>query len=60
MTTSESPLELNQWTYNRVRAAFIRGAIGEKTFEVSLVHLGLRGQEVQAEINLAKMEMPRG
>lgn len=42
----------------RLRAQFWRGAIGEPTLRMSLNYLGLRGQEVQAEINLAKLEHP--
>lgn len=56
-TQSNDVLEQHEWTYQRVRAAFVRGTIGEKTFEVSLRHLGLTGQDAQAEINLAKSDM---
>ncbi len=56
-TRSNDILERNEWTYARVRAAFIRGTIGEKTFEVSLRHLGLAGQDVDAEIAQAKREI---
>lgn len=56
-TQSNDVIEINEWTYQRVRAAFARGAIGEKTFEVSLNHLGIRGQDAAAEIAQAKREM---
>lgn len=42
----------------RLRAQFWRGAIGEATLRMGLVFIGLRGQAVQAEINLAKLEYP--
>lgn len=56
-TLSNDVLEHHQWKFSRIRAAFIAGSIGEKTFEISLEILGLRGQDVQAEISLAKMEI---
>lgn len=58
-TISEPTLERDQWTYKRVRAAFIGEVIGEKTFEISLQKLGLCPQDISAEIALAKMEMKR-
>lgn len=56
-TLSESPIEHNQWTFNRVREAFKAGTIGEATFRVSLDILGVRGQAASTEIWLAKQEM---
>lgn len=58
-TISESPIEFNQWKYLRIRAAFISGAIGEATFRVSLEILGVRGQDLTAEIAHAKREADR-
>lgn len=37
----------------RDRDAFVRGVIGEVTYRVTLEILGLRGQDVTAEIALA-------
>lgn len=42
----------------RLRVQFWRGAIGEPTLRMGLEFIGLRGQEVQAEINLAKLDYP--
>ena len=49
--------ELRTAGFARNRDAFIRGVIGEATYRMSLQWLGLRGQDVTAEVNLAKMEM---
>lgn len=49
--------ELHDAKLSRYRDLFIAGSIGEATYRVSLEILGLRGQDVTAEINLAKMEM---
>lgn len=49
--------ELQTHGASRDRDAFIRGVIGEATYKLSLEMLGLRGQDVKAEISLAKMEM---
>jgi hypothetical protein len=58
-TISEPVIEANEWTYNRVRAAFVQGILGPAAFRVSLHHLGLRGQDLDAEIALAMMERKR-
>ncbi len=42
-----------------VRYWFIMGSIGEATYRASLHILGLRGQDVDAEVALAKMEKRR-
>lgn len=55
-TISEPLAEGRAWTYNRCRAAFQAGQIGEATFRVSLSILGLRGQDIDAEIAIARME----
>lgn len=55
-TISEPSLEANQWTYNRVRKAFIAGVIGEATFRVSLRHLGLAPCDIECEVALALRE----
>lgn len=39
-----------------IRCAFIHGLIGEATYRASLAILGLRGQDIDAEVALAKME----
>ena len=39
-----------------VRYWFIEGSLGEATFRASLHILGLRGQDIDAEVALAKME----
>lgn len=59
-TISEPTLERNQWTYSRVRAAFIRGTIGPITFLVTCKHLGMSQQEAEAEVALARMEARHG
>lgn len=58
-THSNDLTERHQWTYARVRRAFIEGVIGEKTFEVSLSHLGLHGPDIRAEIADALREKRR-
>ncbi len=55
-TISEPLTERRDWTYNRVRAAFIAGQIGPTTFLVSLQLLGLSPRDAEAEVNLARME----
>ena len=37
-------------------AEFVAGQIGEQTLRKSLIDLGFRGQELTAEMNLAKMQ----
>lgn len=56
-TISEIDHDLRNYKYNSLRQWFIVGTIGEATFRASLQILGLRGQDIDAEINLAKMEM---
>lgn len=51
--------ELHDAKLSRYRDLFIAGSIGEATYRVSLELLGLRGQDVTAEVNLAKMEKRR-
>ncbi len=58
-TISEPTLEAHQWTYSRVRAAFIRGAIGPVAFLVTCKGLGMSQSEAEAEVSLAKMEVRR-
>lgn len=55
-TLSNDTHEREAWTYSRCRAAYISGSIGEHTFRVSLSILGLRGQDIETEINVAKAE----
>lgn len=57
MTVSEIDHDARTAGFARNRDAFIRGVIGERTFEACLLNMGLRGQDVTAEIGLAKMEM---
>ena len=45
--------------HSSVRYWFILGHIGEATFRASLHILGLRGQDIDAEVALAKMERKR-
>lgn len=59
-TISESQLDLLNAKFHRLREAFIQRQIGEATFRVSLEILGLRGQALLAEIQLAKMEQYHG
>lgn len=56
-TVSEPLAEGHAWTFTRCRLAFQRGQIGEATFRVSLSILGLRKQEIDAEVALATMEI---
>lgn len=56
-TISEPLAEGQAWTYARCRLAFQRGQIGEATFRVSLLGLGLSEQDARAEIALARMEV---
>lgn len=58
-TISEPLAEGRSWTYARCRLAFQRGQIGEATFRVTLLGLGMSEQEAQAEIALARMELPQ-
>lgn len=58
-TVSEPLAEGQAWTFTRCRTAFQAGQIGEATFRVSLSILGLRKQEIDAEVALARMEMHR-
>lgn len=51
--------ELHDAKLSRFRDLFIAGRIGEATYRLSLEILGLRGQDLTAEINLAKMEKMR-
>lgn len=51
--------ELYAAKLSRFRELFLAGNIGEATYRVSLEILGLRGQDLTAEINLAKMEKMR-
>lgn len=55
-TQSNDLIDRSAWTYSRCRAAFLAGQIGEHTFRVSLSILGLRGQDIETEINCAKGE----
>jgi len=56
-TVSEPLTERNQWTYSRVRAAFIAGQIGPVTFFVSLQLIGISPRDAETEVNLARMEL---
>jgi len=58
-TVSESGGDLRTASFARAREAFIKGTIGQVTFAVSLEIMGLRGQDVTAEIQLAMMERKR-
>ena len=40
----------------RDRALFIRGVLGESTYRACLINLGLRGQDISSEVELAKLE----
>lgn len=42
----------------RLREQYWRGAIGEPTLRTSLQIMGLRGQDIDAEVALAKMDRP--
>jgi len=42
--------------YSSLRYWYISGSLGEPTFRASLAILGLRGQDIDAEVALAKME----
>jgi len=42
--------------YSSLRYWFITDGIGEATYRASLLILGLRGQDIDAEVALAKME----
>ena len=55
-TISEIDHDLRSARASSVRYWFISGAIGEATFRASLHILGLRGQDVDSEVALAKME----
>jgi hypothetical protein len=48
--------ELFNAKQSSVRYWFIVGSIGEATFRASLHILGLRGQDIDSEVALAKME----
>jgi len=55
-TISEIDHDLRNAKASSVRYWFVSGAIGEATFRASLHILGLRGQDVDSEVALAKME----
>ncbi len=55
-TLSNDYLDLRNAKASSVRYWFIVGAIGEATFRASLSILGLRGQDIDAEVALTKME----
>jgi hypothetical protein len=55
-TYSNDKSENEAWSYSRSRAAYISGEIGEHTFRAELEILGLRGQDIEVEINCAKGE----
>ncbi len=55
-TISEIDHDLLSARYTALRQWFILGSIGEATFRASLHILGLRGQDIDAEVGLAKME----
>ncbi len=55
-TISEVDHDLRNSDYNKYRQWFILGSIGEATFRASLHILGLRGQDIDAEVGLANME----
>lgn len=42
----------------RLREQFYAGSIGEPTLRTSLLIMGLRGQELDAEVNLIKRDRP--
>ena len=44
---------------SQYRGWFLAGRIGEETYRASLRILGLRDQDLSAEVNLAKMEKSR-
>jgi hypothetical protein len=56
-TVSEPLAEGQAWTYTRCREAFKAGQIGEATFRVSLSILGLRKQDIDAEVFHANQEI---
>ncbi len=56
-TISEPDHDLRNARASSVRYWFITGALGEATYRASLLILGLRGQDIDAEVALAKMEM---
>ncbi len=55
-TVSNDYLDLRTARFTRIRQAYIAGLIGEATFRVSLTILGLRGGDIEAEIQSAKEE----
>lgn len=58
-TISEVDHDIRSAKASSVRYWFIVGSIGEATYRASLLILGLRGQDIDAEVGLAKMEMKR-
>ncbi len=59
-TISEPQGEHKQFSLVRCRDQFIAGECGETTFRVSLRLLGLCPMDIDAEVNLAKMERRAG
>lgn len=55
-TISEVDHDLRSHKQSSMRYWFVVGSIGEATFRASLHILGLRGQDVESEVALAKME----
>jgi hypothetical protein len=55
-TVSEIDHDIRNAKASNVRYWFIMGHIGEATFRASLHILGLRGQDVDSEVALAKLE----
>ncbi len=58
-TISEIDHDIRSAKASSIRYWFINGALGEATYRASLAILSLRGQDIDAEVALAKMEMTR-
>lgn len=59
-TLSNDYLDLRSAKSTKVREWFIADLIGEATYRTSLSILGLRGGDLEAEINHAKQEKANG
>jgi hypothetical protein len=59
-TISEIDHDLRNHKYSTMRKLFIEGRIGEHTFRASLLILGIRGKDLDTEVNLANMERKPG
>lgn len=59
-TQSNDLLDLRNARYSTIRHWFIIGSIGEATYRASLHSLGLRGEDIDHEVNSAKQEKSYG